>query len=217
MVKLVGAEGDAVRAGRRVAARRASSSNEPGQGRSKRRRRRGHAGRVQGRAGQDARAAGARQEGDEEGSAESAAERGGRRAGRPLRAARGCARTRSSWFPIRSTKAEANPGKWLSKDFFKAERIRTLTVGPEGGAPAGRSRAPRNGASGSSPPAAATSPRAARSRRSTRSARCRSATSRSTRSRKTPEKPVIVVAETFDNLTYTVQDRQAANRARTTW
>lgn len=31
--------------------------------------------------------------------------------------------------------AEANPGKWLAKDFFKAERIRTLAVGPEGGAP----------------------------------------------------------------------------------
>lgn len=30
---------------------------------------------------------------------------------------------------------EAAPGKWLKKDFFKAERIRTLAVGPEGGAP----------------------------------------------------------------------------------
>src|SRR6185436_2413984 len=33
------------------------------------------------------------------------------------------------------SKADANPGKWLSKDFFKADRIKTLTVGPEGGAP----------------------------------------------------------------------------------
>jgi len=31
--------------------------------------------------------------------------------------------------------AEADPAKWLEKDFFKAERIRTLAVGPEGGAP----------------------------------------------------------------------------------
>jgi hypothetical protein len=31
--------------------------------------------------------------------------------------------------------AEAAPGKWLKKDFFKAERIRMLAVGPEGGAP----------------------------------------------------------------------------------
>lgn len=31
--------------------------------------------------------------------------------------------------------AEASPGKWLKKDFFKAERIRTLAVGPEGKAP----------------------------------------------------------------------------------
>jgi hypothetical protein len=31
--------------------------------------------------------------------------------------------------------AEAKPGKWLAKDFFKAERIRTLAVGPEGAPP----------------------------------------------------------------------------------
>lgn len=31
--------------------------------------------------------------------------------------------------------AEAAPAKWLTKDFFKAERIQTLAVGPEGGAP----------------------------------------------------------------------------------
>jgi len=31
--------------------------------------------------------------------------------------------------------AEAAPGKWLSKDFFKADRIKTLAVGPEGAAP----------------------------------------------------------------------------------
>jgi hypothetical protein len=31
--------------------------------------------------------------------------------------------------------AEADPAKWLEKDFFKAERIRTLAAGPEGGAP----------------------------------------------------------------------------------
>ena len=32
-------------------------------------------------------------------------------------------------------KAEADPGKWLNRDFFKADRIRTLAAGPEGGAP----------------------------------------------------------------------------------
>jgi len=31
--------------------------------------------------------------------------------------------------------AEADPAKWLKKDFFKADRIRTLAVGPEGKAP----------------------------------------------------------------------------------
>ena len=29
----------------------------------------------------------------------------------------------------------ASPGRWLSKEFFKADRIRTLAVGPEGAAP----------------------------------------------------------------------------------
>ncbi len=32
-------------------------------------------------------------------------------------------------------KAEADPGKWLDKDFFKAERIRTLAAGPDGAFP----------------------------------------------------------------------------------
>ena len=32
-------------------------------------------------------------------------------------------------------KAEADPGKWLNRDFFKADRIRTLAAGLEGGAP----------------------------------------------------------------------------------
>jgi len=31
-------------------------------------------------------------------------------------------------------KAEASPGKWLNRDFFKVDRIRTLATGPEGGA-----------------------------------------------------------------------------------
>jgi hypothetical protein len=32
-------------------------------------------------------------------------------------------------------RAEADPGKWLSRDFFKADRIRTLAAGPEGAEP----------------------------------------------------------------------------------
>ncbi len=32
-------------------------------------------------------------------------------------------------------KAEAGPGRWLNKDFFKVDRIKTLAVGPEGAAP----------------------------------------------------------------------------------
>src|SRR5262249_13397175 len=33
------------------------------------------------------------------------------------------------------SKADASPGKWLNKDFFKADRVKTLTVGPDGAAP----------------------------------------------------------------------------------
>lgn len=33
------------------------------------------------------------------------------------------------------SRAEADPGNWLARNFFKAERIRTLSVGPEGAAP----------------------------------------------------------------------------------
>jgi len=32
-------------------------------------------------------------------------------------------------------KAEASPGKWLNKDFYKVDRIKTLAVGPEGATP----------------------------------------------------------------------------------
>lgn len=32
-------------------------------------------------------------------------------------------------------KAVADPGRWLTRDFIKLDRIRTLAVGPEGGAP----------------------------------------------------------------------------------
>ncbi len=32
-------------------------------------------------------------------------------------------------------KAAADPGRWLTKDFIKVDRIKTLAVGPEGGAP----------------------------------------------------------------------------------
>ncbi|MGQ0751506.1 MAG: hypothetical protein ACT4PS_13295 [Betaproteobacteria bacterium] len=31
--------------------------------------------------------------------------------------------------------AEAKPGKWLAKDFFKVDRVKTLAAGPEGAAP----------------------------------------------------------------------------------
>lgn len=101
--------------------------------------------------------------------------------------------------------AEARPGRWLDKTFFKADRIRTLAVGPEGAAPAWKIT--RNeewgqwrfaaGGGDLNPSAAVTAvnklgslefddvavgpaPEAA-------------------------EKPLVAVAETFDNLVYTVR------------
>lgn len=108
--------------------------------------------------------------------------------------------------------AEARPGKWLSKDFFKAERIRTLAVGPEGGASrwkitrseewgqwkfadggdldasAAVGAVNKLGAMGFSDVAADPKPEDA-------------------------DKPLVAVAETFDNLTYTVRiaKRKAGN------
>jgi hypothetical protein len=101
--------------------------------------------------------------------------------------------------------AEASPGKWLVKDFFKADRIKTLAVGPEGGAP--HWKITRNeewgqwkfatGGGALNPGAAVTAvnklgqisfddvvvdPKA-----------------------KTTGKPLVAVADTFDNLVYTVK------------
>jgi hypothetical protein len=100
---------------------------------------------------------------------------------------------------------EASPGKWLVKDFFKADRIKTLAVGPEGGAP--HWKITRNeewgqwkfatGGGALNPGAAVTAvnklgqisfddvvvdPKA-----------------------KATEKPLVAVADTFDNLVYTVK------------
>jgi hypothetical protein len=105
--------------------------------------------------------------------------------------------------PLNAT--EAAPGHWLVKDFFKADRIKTLAVGPERGAP--HWKITRNeewgqwkfaaGGGALNPSAAVTAvnklgqisfddvvadPKA-----------------------EAADKPIVAVAETFDNLVYTVK------------
>jgi hypothetical protein len=102
------------------------------------------------------------------------------------------------------SKADAHPAKWLDKDFFKADRIRTLAVGPEGGAPSWKIT--RNeewgqwkfaGGGGDLDSSAAVAAANALSSMSFSDV--------ALEPRPAAEKPVVAVAETFDNLTYTVK------------
>jgi len=102
-------------------------------------------------------------------------------------------------------KAEANPGKWLNRDFFKADRIRTLAAGPEGGAPHWRiARAEEWGqwkfaaGGGDLNPGAAV---AAVNKLGSLSFDDVALDS----GKEASGKPLVIVAETFDNLVYTVK------------
>jgi hypothetical protein len=102
-------------------------------------------------------------------------------------------------------KAEADPGKWLNKDFFKAERIRTLAAGPEGASPHWKiARAEEWGqwkfaaGGGELNPSAAV---AATNRLGTLSFDDVALDS----AKEAGGKPFLLVAETFDNLLYTVK------------
>ena len=102
-------------------------------------------------------------------------------------------------------KAEADPGKWLNRDFFKADRIRTLAVGPEGGAPHWKiTRAEEWGqwkfaaGGGDLNPGAAV---AAANKLGALTFNDIAADPKA----ESGEKPVVAVAETFDNLVYTVK------------
>jgi hypothetical protein len=101
--------------------------------------------------------------------------------------------------------ADATPGKWLSKTFFKIDRVRTLTAGPEGAAPTWKiTRAEEWGqwkfATGGGNLAAG---------RAVAAVNALGQISFSDISlNPKPEdadKPVVVTAETFDNLTYTIR------------
>ena len=101
--------------------------------------------------------------------------------------------------------AEARPGRWLSKEFFKAERIRTLAAGPEGAAP--EWKIARNeewgqwkfaaGGGDLNPSAAVMA--------TNKLAQLSFSDVVPDPKAADAEKPRVVVAETFDNLVYTVR------------
>jgi hypothetical protein len=108
--------------------------------------------------------------------------------------------------------ADANPGRWLNKEFFKADRIRTLAVGPEGAPSWKITRAEEwgqwqfAGGSGALNPSAAV----------TAVNKLGSLSFQDVAVDPKPQaggKPVVVVAETFDHLVYTVRLAKRAGSA----
>ena len=99
--------------------------------------------------------------------------------------------------------AEAGPGKWLAKDFFKADRVKTLALGPDGAAP--KWRITRDvewgqwkfaGGGGDLNASAAVGAANALGNMSFVDVAVKL---------EETDKPMVAVAETFDNLTYTVK------------
>jgi hypothetical protein len=102
--------------------------------------------------------------------------------------------------------AEAVPGRWLVKDFFKADRIKTLTVGPERGAPSwkitrneewGQWKFAAGG--GALNPGAAVNAVNKLGQLSFDDVAVDAAKTQAT------AKPLVAVADTFDNLVYTMR------------
>lgn len=98
----------------------------------------------------------------------------------------------------------ANPGRWLSKDFFKADRIRTLAVGPEGAAPSWKiARAEEWGqwkfaaGGGDLNPGAAVG--------AVNKLGSLGFDDVAANAKEATDKPLVAVAETFDNLVYRVK------------
>jgi len=100
--------------------------------------------------------------------------------------------------------AEARTGRWLGKDFFKAERIRALAVGPEGTAPHWKIARDEEwgqwkfaaGGETLNPSAAVTA---------TNKLSQLSFDDVTAGPAPATEKPLVAVIETFDNLVYTVK------------
>jgi hypothetical protein len=101
-------------------------------------------------------------------------------------------------------RAEADPGKWLNRDFFKADRIRTLAAGPEGAEPRWKITREeewsqwRLAGGGVLNPGAAV---AAVNKLGSLSFDDVALDS----GKEATGKPLVIVAETFDNLVYTVK------------
>src|SRR6185503_6008662 len=105
----------------------------------------------------------------------------------------------------------ASPGRWLNKEFFKADRIRSLAVGPEGAAPAWKIARVEEwgqwkfaGGGGNLNPGAAVS---ATNKLGSLSFEDVAADGNT----ETAGKPVVAVAETFDNLVYRVKAAKLKN------
>ena len=99
----------------------------------------------------------------------------------------------------------ASPGRWLSKDFFKVERIRTLAVGPEGAAPSWKiARAEEWGQWKFAAGGGALNPGAAVGAVNKLGSLGFDDVAANAKAEAT-DKPVVAVAETFDNLVYRVK------------
>jgi hypothetical protein len=99
----------------------------------------------------------------------------------------------------------ASPGRWLSKDFFKVDRIRTLAVGPEGAAPSWKiTRAEEWGQWKFAAGGGALNPGAAVGAVNKLGSLGFDDVAANAKAEAT-DKPVVAVAETFDNLVYRVK------------
>jgi hypothetical protein len=102
-------------------------------------------------------------------------------------------------------KAEADPGKWLNRDFFKADRIRTLAAGPEGGASHWKiTRAEEWGQWKFAAGGGDLNPGAAVAAVNKLGSLSFDDVALDT-GKEAAGKPFVIVAETFDNLVYTVK------------
>jgi hypothetical protein len=109
--------------------------------------------------------------------------------------------------------AEARPGRWLSKHFVKIDRIRTLAVGPEGAAPGWKiTRSEEWGQWKFAAGGGALNPSAAVMAVNKLGSMSFDDVAADAKGAST-EKPVVAVAETFDNLVYTVRMAKRAGGA----
>lgn len=100
--------------------------------------------------------------------------------------------------------AEARPGRWLSKEFFKIERIRTLAVGPEGAAPGWKIARSEEWGQWKFVTGGDLNPSAAVTAVNKLGSLSFDDVVADVKGQAT-DKPVVAVAETFDNLVYTMR------------